>query len=302
MQHLSILMIILSTLVGAATIARTFSVYAIFKLKFLKFFSYFLLLVLLANISDLLFNYLFLNDLVEGLAWKILAETLSLSLTFAGIANLILSIKELTNKRLKTIWMAFLLLGASLLSTVLYNSLTSMTGTPPLPAVTIIVFQILLYVIYVLLAGTIIYYCRDSKGAKKFAKISFGVLVVARPSLDFILNLAHRYDVITYFTFLISQFAVELITYLLILIFIKKFATVISSDNSEGGSNAEKLSLLGISQREKDVIDLVLAGLSNQEISEKLNISILTVKDHIYNIYKKTNVKNRVQLTNLFKI
>ena len=56
-----------------------------------------------------------------------------------------------------------------------------------------------------------------------------------------------------------------------------------------------------ISQREAEIINLICQGLSNKEIEKKLYISIRTVKDHIYNIYKKTNLKNRVQLTNLFK-
>jgi DNA-binding CsgD family transcriptional regulator len=39
--------------------------------------------------------------------------------------------------------------------------------------------------------------------------------------------------------------------------------------------------------------------MTNQEISDSLFISVQTVKDHIYRIFLKTGVKNRVQLTNL---
>jgi DNA-binding CsgD family transcriptional regulator len=54
-----------------------------------------------------------------------------------------------------------------------------------------------------------------------------------------------------------------------------------------------------ISQREGEVIRLILKGHSNREIEEELFISLETVKKHIYNIYKKTGVKNRVQLNYL---
>lgn len=56
-----------------------------------------------------------------------------------------------------------------------------------------------------------------------------------------------------------------------------------------------------ISPRESDVISEICNGLSNKEISEKLFISLQTVKDHTHRIYIKTNVKSRVQLINLVK-
>jgi DNA-binding CsgD family transcriptional regulator len=56
-----------------------------------------------------------------------------------------------------------------------------------------------------------------------------------------------------------------------------------------------------ISKREADVIRQICRGLSNQEISETLFISLQTVKDHIHRIFVKTGVKNRVQLTNMIR-
>jgi DNA-binding CsgD family transcriptional regulator len=41
--------------------------------------------------------------------------------------------------------------------------------------------------------------------------------------------------------------------------------------------------------------------MSNQDIGEKLFISIRTVESHLYTIFQKTNVKNRVQLANLIQ-
>jgi DNA-binding NarL/FixJ family response regulator len=56
-----------------------------------------------------------------------------------------------------------------------------------------------------------------------------------------------------------------------------------------------------ISKREREVIQLISKGLSNQEISDALYISLQTVKDHTHRIFTKTGVKNRVQLTNLIR-
>ncbi len=52
---------------------------------------------------------------------------------------------------------------------------------------------------------------------------------------------------------------------------------------------------LGISQREYEVLQLMSEGLSNQEIGEKLFISLPTVKTHTTNLYMKLDVKRRTQ-------
>jgi len=56
-----------------------------------------------------------------------------------------------------------------------------------------------------------------------------------------------------------------------------------------------------ISKREVEVVRLICRGLSNQEISDTLFISLQTVKDHIHRIFVKTGVRNRVQLSNMIR-
>ena len=60
-----------------------------------------------------------------------------------------------------------------------------------------------------------------------------------------------------------------------------------------GGESQTNASL---SDRELQVIELVAAGLTNQEISEQLEISKRTVDNHISNILNKTRTSNRVAL------
>ncbi|MCG9890721.1 MAG: response regulator transcription factor [Thermosynechococcaceae cyanobacterium MS004] len=51
-----------------------------------------------------------------------------------------------------------------------------------------------------------------------------------------------------------------------------------------------------LSEREIQVLELVAAGLTNQEIAERLDISKRTVDNHISNILTKTETDNRVSL------
>ncbi|MBE9194905.1 MULTISPECIES: helix-turn-helix domain-containing protein [Synechocystis] len=51
-----------------------------------------------------------------------------------------------------------------------------------------------------------------------------------------------------------------------------------------------------LSDRELEILDLVAIGLTNQEVSERLEISKRTVDNHVSNILTKTNTENRVEL------
>jgi LuxR family maltose regulon positive regulatory protein len=51
-----------------------------------------------------------------------------------------------------------------------------------------------------------------------------------------------------------------------------------------------------LSEREIEVLRLVVAGLSNREIAGKLILSLGTVKTHIHNIYGKLDARNRAQV------
>jgi DNA-binding CsgD family transcriptional regulator len=54
-----------------------------------------------------------------------------------------------------------------------------------------------------------------------------------------------------------------------------------------------------ISPREREIVSMMAHGYNNQKIGESLFISTMTVKNHIYHIYQKTGVQNKIQLLNL---
>ena len=59
--------------------------------------------------------------------------------------------------------------------------------------------------------------------------------------------------------------------------------------------NQDEVKKLNLSSRELEVLQLMAQGLSNQEISERLFVSLNTIKTHSSKIFEKMEVKRRTQ-------
>lgn len=55
-----------------------------------------------------------------------------------------------------------------------------------------------------------------------------------------------------------------------------------------------------LTKREMEILEMLSSGLVYKEISEKLFISSETVRKHVYNVYHKLHVSNRVEAVNKF--
>lgn len=53
-----------------------------------------------------------------------------------------------------------------------------------------------------------------------------------------------------------------------------------------------------ITPREKEILELLSKGLMYKEVAQQLTISINTLKRHIYNLYEKLHVDNKVEAIN----
>ena len=59
--------------------------------------------------------------------------------------------------------------------------------------------------------------------------------------------------------------------------------------------------LYKITERETEIVQLIISGMQNKDIAKKLDIAETTLKRHITNIYNKLSVNNKVELINLLK-
>ena len=69
---------------------------------------------------------------------------------------------------------------------------------------------------------------------------------------------------------------------------------------AQNSENSIAASLSVLSNREKEILELLAKGMLYKEIAAKLFISQETVRKHVYHIYEKLHVNNRVEAINKF--
>jgi two-component system response regulator DctR len=75
----------------------------------------------------------------------------------------------------------------------------------------------------------------------------------------------------------------------------------LASSREAAASSAVRERLATLSAREREVLDLILAGNMNKVVADKLGISMRTVEVHRAHIFDKMQVKTAVELAGLLK-
>jgi len=68
----------------------------------------------------------------------------------------------------------------------------------------------------------------------------------------------------------------------------------------QGRNPSQNEEIDGLSNREKEILELLSKGLMYKEIAAELFISQETVRKHVYHIYEKLHVSNRVEAVNKY--
>ena len=65
---------------------------------------------------------------------------------------------------------------------------------------------------------------------------------------------------------------------------------------NEGKVSEAFISAYKVTKREAEVVELISLGLRNQEIADRMYVSLTTVRTHIYHLFQKTGATSRVHL------
>ncbi len=67
---------------------------------------------------------------------------------------------------------------------------------------------------------------------------------------------------------------------------------------AQNKSGVVPISSIQLTNREKEILRMIKDGMSNSDVSASLELSEHTVKSHLYNLYKKIGVRNRMEAGN----
>jgi len=70
---------------------------------------------------------------------------------------------------------------------------------------------------------------------------------------------------------------------------------------TESDSLVEFANEFKLTRREREIMSFIVQGMRNDEIAEALFISVQTVKNNVSAVFRKTGVRNRVQLGNILR-
>lgn len=310
MPHFRIFFSVLILIIGSYSISHTLSLNKKFNIPFLRAFNRFIIIFNLYFLLQTILEYLYVN-IKPSFSSKIYFKIGIYSDLFFSIIMIVITLLlldslsylpvKLFNKYRVNVLIIFLFI--ILLSIHLYYILFKISIEKKGSFILLMLMYVFIFhfIIMILLIKTFFSNKNHlSKKQKSYLNVFSSVFfLIKSASVLYLILLYFRI-----YSFNLTFYLVFFLYNLFPLIYMKDFLHTlfpeeVISAGSEDSIN-ENIKKYGISKREQEIIFLIFDGLSNKAIEERLYISIATVKDHIYNIYKKTGVKNRVQLMNLF--
>ncbi|MDF1573768.1 MAG: helix-turn-helix transcriptional regulator [Bacteroidales bacterium] len=310
-----LILLIIPLLAGAISIFFSFRLMKRYKLPFTVSFFYYLVFLYIFGTyglagSGILEHLLGRMEIDQKIIHSASLYAIFLGIPFLALAKFMFlrSILEFLNKKLSNpfVFFYFLILASAFISYGVY--MVRLTRFDLGEYQRLIQFQRWAFAAFMLLIY-LLAYAQIYKGTRKSGNfpakkhlrvfgswyLAYTVLCVAP------LSLTTYHPIFRQFFFLIFL-SWHLIPILFLNIYLNKFHNM--EHELPGDFETRLQAFVGkheISKRECEVVRLICSGLSNQEISETLFISLQTVKDHIHRIFVKTGVKNRVQLSNMIR-
>jgi len=313
-ESLSLILLLVPLVAGAIAIFFTFRLNKRYRIPFVNSYFFFLVFLYIFGTYSLagsgILEFLLTRMEVDPkVIYSSRLYAIFLGIPFVGLSHFMFlrSTREFFNKKQSSLFI-ILYFTVILAAFVLYGiymvkSNYSATGTT-LDMVTLQRQVFCGFMVFVYLWGflSIILWSRKHASiAKKFIR-TFGASYLLFMVLSVVLILIQPLIPYSQHLFILVFLSLHLIPIFFLNLYLDKTHVMeVDSESDFETRLTNFVEIHEISKRECEVVRLICQGLSNQEISDALFISLQTVKDHTHRIFVKTGVRNRVQLTNMIR-
>ncbi len=302
MIHLLLLSYALTVVLGTFSAVYAFQAYRSLKLPYLRPVSIYSIIFLVSVFGGQILEYVYINILRGDFRdippqfityWGLFQAVVRLLMLYA-IGQSLLRMKVLQPKRL--FFSGFILVSVFLLAPALLGLS---------PSLLFRFFASRMWILRIapriggLLAAALIGWLFVSGGTKNGRRSFslFGLSFTVWYAAQFIIDLAFN-PTVAYYANSVLLLPASAIPYLCIRYGVLREIGKSRCEESRDLSGP-LLNSFNISPREEEIIRLILQGMSNKDIQAALFISHNTVKNHVYNIYQKMNIKSRLQLVSV---
>lgn len=297
---------------GAFTILLTWKTFQKFRLKYFFYYLLFLVFFFISNFIHIIGRYFTLGILRSHPTTPPTGTTLSLSFSLLALPFIIISwyffihmLLEMGEKKfrksLKIVFFVLQSMMVVLFSYYLHEFVTTLDNRYARLSEQLSTFFFGLNLILLL---TVIVFVlikpipQQHPGLQRILKNFTSIYLIMLP-LVYVLVFFFFKEAFSCFLTPIINFLSHMFPVVYIWIFMNKFFKDHPMQPVSETKFQAFFSEHNISDREQEIIQLIVEGKSNRTISDDLYISIKTVKAHVYNIYRKLNINSRWQLINL---
>lgn len=294
MKDVLLLFCIISLFAGMSSLSISYFIYNNNKKKSLKFFIGF-------NLS----LFAIQNSVTLGLYLKYVINTGSFIISLSNVLDIIgtpfsslfglyflnylFGIKITNLKRnIYTLFFSFQLIGITIYYFIDKSFIFKLLGKTSLVVV-------IIYELFITLKSYKQLVNKDLKNAIKIFALTT-IVFLPLMALELYNSNAHFFqneELLKILTFPLYFLVINILSLIFVL---KYFNTPAFIDNNKITNYFKEK--YDITEKQGEIIELIIQGITYKQIAEKLFISPKTVDNHIQNIYKKLNVNSKIQLSN----
>lgn len=308
MKHIQILFLVINLIIGALVIIYAYTLNRKYHNQVLRYLVLYMLSFNLFIFID--FNYKYTLYNIFGSSFSsfpvILATSFYLMISLAELGMiyfLYLTVVSLKNSVKSRFVIRFFII------LILLYAACSIIGATAYFLKSIEKWIYIVHMIWILSMMTIIFsilielyfYSRQVIDRHRISQLSSFALIISAGYLPFLFsNLDYYFLKINLDNLDPLIFAIiNICPFIWLKFFYIKYQPDTGADSAGSEVLARVIKDFNISDRESEIIQLIIEGRSNKEIEDFLNISLNTVKNHIYNTYRKLGVNSRSQLIRL---